>query len=144
MNQRYFALTTLVPNGKRASFAILKNCFPKGIPTIVTHKMHPIIAFVIASSIPDMHIHRIFKRNETAPPSSTISFPKGFKEIDERIKNIEQQVSRSQDQIKEVNEGIKMLGKAEISLINHLIDGNGIDAMRKEVKELTDYFIEKG
>ena len=87
MNQRYFVLTTLVPNGKRASFAILKNCFPKGIPTIVTHKMHPIIAFVIASSIPDMHIHRIFKRNETAPPSSTISFPKGFKEIDESLKH---------------------------------------------------------
>lgn len=68
---------------------------------------------------------------------------KRFEEIDMRIKNIEQQVNSSQEQIKEVNKGIQMLGKAEISLINHLIDGNGIDAMRKEVKELTDYFIER-
>jgi len=86
-HQRYFALTTLVPNGKRASFAILKNCFPKGIPTIVMHKMHQRTAFVIASSMPKKHIHRIFRRHETVPPSSTISFPKGFKEIDESLKH---------------------------------------------------------
>ena len=36
-----------------------------------------------------------------------------------------------------------MLGKAEVSLFNHLINGNGVEAMRKEVKDLTDYFIER-
>jgi hypothetical protein len=36
-----------------------------------------------------------------------------------------------------------MLGKAEVSLFNHLISGNGVDSMKQEVKDLTDYFIER-
>lgn len=68
---------------------------------------------------------------------------KHFKELDDRIKSIEEQVNQTQRQITEVNEGVKMLGKAEVSLFNHLINGNGVDAMRKEVKDLTDYFIER-
>ena len=68
---------------------------------------------------------------------------KHFDELDRRIKSIEEQVSQTQKQITEVNEGVKMLGKAEVSLFNHLINGNGVDAMRKEVKDLTDYFIER-
>ena len=34
-------LFTLAPDGMKESLAILKNCFPKGIPIIVTHHMHP-------------------------------------------------------------------------------------------------------
>ena len=68
---------------------------------------------------------------------------KRFDEIDRKIISIEEKIDRTQDQIKEISKGIQMLGKAEISLINHMINGNGIDEMRKEVKELTDYFIER-
>lgn len=68
---------------------------------------------------------------------------KRFDELDRRIKSIEAQVSETQKQIGEVNEGIKMLGKAEVSLFNHLISGNGVDSMKQEVKDLTDYFIER-
>ena len=68
---------------------------------------------------------------------------KRFNDIDTRIKKIEEQVDQTQRQISEVNEGVKMLGKAEVSLFNHLINGNGVDAMKKEVKDLTDYFIER-
>ena len=32
---------TLAPNGIKESLAILKNCLPNGIPTIVIHHMHP-------------------------------------------------------------------------------------------------------
>lgn len=68
---------------------------------------------------------------------------KRFDELDRRIQSIEDQVSQTQKQISEVNEGIKMLGKAEVSLFNHLISGNGVDSMKQEVKDLTDYFIER-
>ena len=34
-------LFTLAPNGMKESLAILKNCFPNGIPTIVIHHIHP-------------------------------------------------------------------------------------------------------
>lgn len=68
---------------------------------------------------------------------------KHFEELDNRIKKIEEQVSETQKQINEVNEGIKMLGKAEVSLFNHFINGNGVEAMKQEVKDLTDYFIER-
>lgn len=68
---------------------------------------------------------------------------KRFDDIDRKIKGIEEKVIKTQDQVTEVNKGIQMLGKAEISLFNHLIDGNGVDGMRKEVKELTDYFIDR-
>lgn len=68
---------------------------------------------------------------------------KRFDELDKRIQNIEEQVNQTQKQIVEVNEGVKMLGKAEVSLFNHLINGNGVEAMKKEVKDLTDYFIER-
>lgn len=68
---------------------------------------------------------------------------KRFDELDRRIKSIEEQVNQTQRQITEVNEGVKMLGKAEVSLFNHLINGNGVDAMKQEVKSLTDYFIER-
>ncbi len=68
---------------------------------------------------------------------------KHFAELDQRIKSIEEQVGETQKQINEVNEGIKMLGKAEVSLFNHFINGNGVDQMKKEVKDLTDYFIDR-
>ena len=68
---------------------------------------------------------------------------KHFDELDTRIRKIEEQVSATQKQINEVNEGIKMLGKAEVSLFNHFINGNGVDEMKREVKDLTDYFIER-
>lgn len=68
---------------------------------------------------------------------------KRFDELDRRIQSIEEQVGETQKQIGEVNEGIKMLGKAEVSLFNHLISGNGVDSMKQEVKDLTDYFIER-
>lgn len=68
---------------------------------------------------------------------------KRFDELDKRIQNIEDNLGETQKRINEVNQGVKMLGKAEVSLFNHFINGNGVDQMKQEVKDLTDYFIER-
>ena len=41
----FFYPITLAPNGMKESLAILKNCFPNGIPTIVIHHIQPTIRF---------------------------------------------------------------------------------------------------
>jgi len=64
-----------------------------------------------------------------------------LKEIDRRIEHLEQTVNATQTQIKEVNEGIQRIGKSQISLLRHMIDGNGIDKMKEESEELTEFFI---
>ena len=66
-----------------------------------------------------------------------------LKEIDRKIENLEQKTNDTQRQIHEVNDGVKMLGRSQISLLRHLIDGNGADKMAQEVEELTDFFIKR-
>ena len=68
---------TLAPNGMKESLAILKNCFPNGIPTIVMHHIQPTIRFPSAISHPKNIIHIRFTRNENMPFPYTISFPNG-------------------------------------------------------------------
>jgi len=83
----YLTFTTFAPNGNSDNLAILKNCFPNGIPMIVMHKKHPIIKLPNASSSPDTKNQIMLRKQETAPPSLTISFPKGFSEIDDSLKH---------------------------------------------------------
>ena len=68
---------TLAPNGIKESLAILKNCLPNGIPTIVMHQIQPTIRFPSAISHPKNIIHIRFTRNENMPFPYTISFPNG-------------------------------------------------------------------
>ena len=68
---------TLAPNGMKESLAILKNCFPNGIPTIVIHHIQPTIRFPSAISQPKNTIHMRFTKNENIPFPYTISFPNG-------------------------------------------------------------------
>ena len=58
---------TLAPNCMKESLAILKNCFPNGIPTIVMHQIQPTIRFPSAISQPKNIIHIRFTRNENMP-----------------------------------------------------------------------------
>ena len=39
--------------------------------------------------------------------------------------------------------GINKIGTSQISLLRHMIDGNGIEEMKAETEELTKFFIEK-
>lgn len=63
-----------------------------------------------------------------------------LKEIDRKIESLEQKTNDTQRQIGEVNQGVKMLGRSQVSLLLHMINGNGVDEMTKEVEELTKYF----
>ena len=47
----------------KESLAILKNCFPNGIPTIVIHHIQPTIRFPSAISQPKNTIHMRFTKN---------------------------------------------------------------------------------
>lgn len=71
----------------KESLAILKNCFPNGIPTIVMHQRKPIIRFPNAISQPKNRIQIKFTKNENIPFSYTISFPKGQNARDANLKH---------------------------------------------------------
>lgn len=66
-----------------------------------------------------------------------------IKELDRKIEHLEEKTDNTQKQIKEVNDGIKMIGRSQISLLRHMVDGNGVDKMRDEAEELTDFFIDR-
>lgn len=68
---------TSAPNGISASFAILKNCFPKGIPIIVMQHTTPANAFAAAIGIPDTISQMILAIRLTVPPPYITSFPNG-------------------------------------------------------------------
>lgn len=73
----YALSTILAPNGINDSLAILKNCIPNGIPTIVMHQRQPNSRFAIAISSPKKQTHMMSTRNENILPSYTISLPNG-------------------------------------------------------------------
>ena len=60
-----------------------------------------------------------------------------------RLDHLEQQSDDMKRQIGEIMEGIRRIGRSQISLLNHNINGNGVDKMKEEVEDLTDYFIER-
>lgn len=60
--------TISAPNGVSASFAILKNCFPKGIPTMVMHQSKPITRFPNAMGIPKKMSQMMLAKVEKTPP----------------------------------------------------------------------------
>ena len=66
-----------------------------------------------------------------------------IKELDRKIEHLEEKTDNTQKQIKEVNDGIKMIGRSQISLLRHMVDGNGVDKMRDEAEELKDFFIDR-
>ena len=68
------------PKGTRARRAILKCWRPNGIPTIVRHRMAPIVTWNMAISMPPTRIHITFMMIDRQPPSFApdwISCPKG-------------------------------------------------------------------
>ena len=60
-----------------------------------------------------------------------------------RLEHLENQSDDMKRQIGEINEGIRRIGKSQISLLNHSINGDGVEKMKEEVEDLTDYFIER-
>lgn len=61
----------------------------------------------------------------------------------EKIATLEMKTSDTEKKLNDVNEGIKMLGKSQISLLRHMVDGSGTEKMAEEADELTDFFIKR-
>lgn len=66
-----------------------------------------------------------------------------LKAIDAKIEHLELQVTDTQTQIQEVNEGIHRIGKSQISLLRHFVTGNGQKEMADEADDLTEWFIDR-
>jgi len=66
-----------------------------------------------------------------------------LKKHDDEIAELNKKTDDTSKKIDEVNTGVQRLGKSQIALLRHSIDGNGIDGMRKEVDDLTDFFIDR-
>ena len=75
------------PNGVRDNLAILKNCIPKGIPTIVIHQRSPKITFSKAIHIPKKISHKILPIIDTTPPPYLTSFLNGKNDKEANLKH---------------------------------------------------------
>lgn len=91
----------------------------------------------------------VAKLEETVK-KNTENLDKDFKRlerIDTRIDDIEQKLLQQREDTNEeldkINEGINILGSSMASLINHTIDGSGVDKMREERDKLFGFFIKR-
>lgn len=66
-----------VPKGRNAIFANLKNCIPKGIPTIVIHPRIPNKQDITPNSQPIINIQIMFSKKVPVPLEKVTSLPKG-------------------------------------------------------------------
>ena len=66
-----------------------------------------------------------------------------LKAIDSRVNTIEEQMRKSEDKVRHIDESITRIGKSQISLLRHFANGNGKAEMTAEAEELTDYFINR-
>lgn len=66
-----------------------------------------------------------------------------FKRIDAEIAEIKKGQKSYEAELHNAVKGINKIGTSQISLLRHMVDGNGIDEMRAEAEELTEFFITK-
>lgn len=66
-----------------------------------------------------------------------------FREIDQRLSNLEYNMNESNSKISRIDEGIQRLGKSQILLLRHFATGNGQKEMAEEADDLTEYFIDR-
>ena len=60
--------------------------------------------------------------------------------IDNRLDMLEKNTQRELDQI---NDGINILGSSMASMINHMVEGDGIDRLKEERDKLVGFFIKR-
>ena len=56
--------------------------------------------------------------------------------------DMDEQMRNSNDRIKKVEDGNKVIMKALIAMMNHEINGNSVDKLQKALGELNDYLID--
>lgn len=68
---------------------------------------------------------------------------KRLERIDNDILEIKKVQNGNQEELKKLSKGINKIGTSQITLLRHMIDGNGIEEMKAEAEDLTKFFIEK-
>ena len=67
--------------------------------------------------------------------------------LNERLDSLERRINESEKERAEetrlINQSLNMLGKSQISMLRHFVDGNGIEEMKREAEKLTSFFIDK-
>ena len=66
-----------------------------------------------------------------------------LQQIDSDIKDIRKEHEADRAELRNAVKGINKLGTSQISLLHHMIDGNGIEEMKKEADDLTKFFVEE-
>ena len=68
---------------------------------------------------------------------------KRLERIDNDILEIKKVQNGNQEELKKLSKGINKIGTSQITLLRHMIDGNGIEEMKAEADDLTKFFIEQ-
>ena len=68
---------------------------------------------------------------------------KHLEHIDMEIMEIKKGQDSYKEELQKAVKGINKIGTSQITLLRHMIDGDGIDDMRKEADDLTKFFIEQ-
>lgn len=67
---------------------------------------------------------------------------KRLSDIEFRVGALENKLEETNTEIEHVNEGIRRIGISQISLLRHLVTGNGQKDLEKEADDLTEFFID--
>lgn len=62
---------------------------------------------------------------------------------DREILELQKRAEAIDTQIDNINEGVTKIGKSNISILRHMIDGDAVDKMKEEVQDLTEFFIDR-
>ena len=66
------------------------------------------------------------------------SWKKKVDSLQTEIKELQDHTNRDYEALQHIDEILKGIGKGQITMINHMIDGNNVDAMKKTRDDLLD------
>lgn len=66
-----------------------------------------------------------------------------LKEIDDKLQRLAEKIHDTDDELRQLNEGINRIGKSQILLLRHFVTGNGQKEMMQEADDLTNYFVDR-
>lgn len=64
-----------------------------------------------------------------------------YRDLKERMKKAETKEERIDQSLKRIEDAQKIQGKALMELLNHIITGNDIDALKEKYDELVEHYI---
>lgn len=64
-----------------------------------------------------------------------------YRDLKERMKKAETKAERIDQSLKRIEDAQKIQGKALMELLNHIITGNDIDALKEKYDEMVEHYI---